>query len=129
MRLDIVPEGLGEHIILRMNLAPAPLVHTHLALLLARVVMEASRANVFDALADRPLTAAEVAVRCGLDGGACGKLLGALATSGYLRYDERTGAFSLTAIARKWLLRASPTSLHDKVLFTFDEDDLIQRMG
>jgi 2-polyprenyl-3-methyl-5-hydroxy-6-metoxy-1,4-benzoquinol methylase len=126
----VVPESIPERIIRRLNLAPVPLVHTHLALLLARAVLEASKAGVFEALSATALTAPEVAARCAMDGKATGKLLGALATSGYLTYEPAEGGrFGLTPMARKWMLPSSSVSLHDKMLFTFFEERLIGQMG
>lgn len=130
MRLDVVAETIAERFAKRLNLGPVPLAHTQLGLLLARTIMEAARAGVFEALADSPLGSADVAIRCRLDPAAAGKLLGALAASGYLRYDPSDGGrFLLTAMARKWLLPSSPVSQHDKMLFTFHESELIDRMG
>jgi len=87
MRLDAVAESIPEKIARHLNLAPVPLAHTHLALLLARSVMEASKAGIFEALAEKARTPAEVAAACGLNPVATQKLLPALATSGYLTYD------------------------------------------
>jgi 2-polyprenyl-3-methyl-5-hydroxy-6-metoxy-1,4-benzoquinol methylase len=92
--------------------------------------MEAAKAGVFDALAASPLRASELAAACQIDAAAAGKLLGALATSGYLTYDPSGGGrFALTSMARKWLLTSSPVSLHDKMLLTFYESEWIDRMG
>ena len=129
MRLDVVPETLVEGAIRLLNLGPVPLVHTHVALLLARAVMEASRAGVFAALGDGPATAADVAARCGLDTRATAKLLDALAASGYFRRRASGERYSLTAMSRKWMLPSSPVSMHDKIVFTSIEDGLIDRMG
>ena len=114
MRLDFVGENISEWIIRRLNLAPIPL-----GLLLARSVLEAAKAGVFEALAASPLGPPDLAARCQIDDAAAGKLLGALATSGYLTYDPSGGRYALTPMARKWLLPSSPVSLHDKMLLTF----------
>ena len=130
MRLDLVGENISERIIRRLNLAPIPLVHTHLGLLLARSVLEAAKAGVFQALAASPLGTSDLAARCQIDAAAAGKLLAALATSGYLRFDPSGGGrYALTPMARKWLLPSSPVSLHDKMLFTFCESEWIDRLG
>lgn len=130
MRVDIVPENIAEWIVGRLNLAPTPLAHTMLAMLLARAVLESSKAGIFDVLAAGSLSAPDVASRCRLDPRAAAKLLGALATSGYLTYDSSGGGrFGLTPVARKWMLPSSPTSLHDKMLFTFYEAAWIDHMG
>ncbi len=129
MRLDVIADSVRERIIRRLNLAPVPLVHTHIAQLLARSVIEASRFGVFDALAAAPLAADAVAERCGLHPGAAAKLLAGLATSGYLAFDAASDRFALTPMARKWMLTSSPVSLHDKIVFQSIEDGFIDRMG
>jgi SAM-dependent methyltransferase len=130
MHLDVVGDTLTERLARRLNLVPMPIAHTHLALILARMVVEAARANVFEALADSPLPANEVAARCQLDPAATAKLLGALATSGYLQYQPANGGhYSLSTMARKWMLPGSATSLHGQILFTPYEDEYIVRMG
>jgi SAM-dependent methyltransferase len=96
-------------------------------MLLARTVMEGSRLGVFEALADGPLAAVEIAARCGGRPGAVKKLLDALAGCEYLRYDG--GRYSLAPVARKWLLPAAPQSLHDKMLLQLLEWDFISHLG
>jgi 2-polyprenyl-3-methyl-5-hydroxy-6-metoxy-1,4-benzoquinol methylase len=129
MHLGIVGDNLLERMALRLNLVPVPIAHTHLALLLARTVIEASRAGVFEALEDSPGTAGEIAARCGLDPAAAAKLLSALTTSGYLHYEKRSARYSSTAVARKWMLPKSAQSIHEQILFTPYEDEWIVRMG
>lgn len=127
VRLDAVAESLIERVIGHLNIAPVPLMHTHVAMLLARTVMEAAEAGVFEAAAAGPVTPAEVASRCRLDTHATSKLLDALATSGYFVFSS--GRYALTPMARKWVLPSSPQSVHDKLLFQFLETDLVNRMG
>jgi 2-polyprenyl-3-methyl-5-hydroxy-6-metoxy-1,4-benzoquinol methylase len=129
MHVDVVPDSVPERLALLARAVPVPMAHTHMALLLARAVIEASRAGVFEALEGGPLTAGELASRCGLDGAAASRLLSALATSGYLAYEKTGERFALTMMARRWMLPSSPVSLHDKMLFTFDEGEWIARMG
>lgn len=115
MRLGLHPESALERLALAVGLVPTPFADTHSAPLLARAILSAVRFGFFEALADRPARADDVALRAGTDPGATRALLGALAGSGYLTArDER---FALTATTRKWLLRASPLSLVDSVLF------------
>lgn len=127
MRLDVVAENLLERVIRRLNLAPVPLMHTHVALLLARAVMEASRAGVFEAAASGPQTPREIAGRCALDPGATAKLVDALTASGY--FTPAGGRYALTPMARKWMLASSPQSVHDKMAFQFVEAGFIDAMG
>src|ERR1022692_1762280 len=104
MHLAIVGDTLLERIALRLNIVPLPIAHTHLALLLARTVIEASRAGIFEALESSAGTAHEIAARCHLDPGATAKLLSALTTTGYVRYDSSDGGrYCSSAMARKWM--------------------------
>jgi 2-polyprenyl-3-methyl-5-hydroxy-6-metoxy-1,4-benzoquinol methylase len=127
MKLGGIPETPIERIGSALGLLPQPLLDTHVAMLLARAIMEGTRLGVFEALKDAPLPAAEVAVRCGCDPKAMGKLLDALAGCEYLRWEA--GRYSLAPVARKWLLAESPQSLRDKMLWQFPEWDYIARIG
>ena len=87
--------------------------------------MVGTKVGVFDALADGPASAADVAQRCGTNPAGTGKLLFALAGAGYLRAKD--GAYELTPVSRKWLLRESPSSIADKRLLQFLEWDWMER--
>jgi SAM-dependent methyltransferase len=119
------PENPIERIIMRMNVAPRPMIETQMAYTLARVIMSATKLGIFEALADGPATAEVVAERCGTDPFATEKLLFALAAADYLEANGET--YALTSLSRKWLLRDSSTSLVDKLLFQFDEWDWVER--
>ena len=114
MRLRAVAENPVEWLLDRLGLLPRPLMDTIVAMLLSRTVLSGSRLGVFDALAPGPLTAAEVAVRCGTDARATAKLLFGLAGARYLR--EEDGRYALTPMARTWMLSSAPRSLHDAIL-------------
>ncbi len=47
MHVDVVPDSVPERLALLARAVPVPMAHTHMALLLARAVIEASRAGVF----------------------------------------------------------------------------------
>lgn len=119
MRLGAIPENLLERVALGLGLVPTPLIDTQLAFTLARTVMIATRLGVFDALADGPLDAAEVAGRCHTHPQATRKLLNALVGVGYLR--ARGERYALTRTVRRWLLATARQSVRDKVLFAFEE--------
>ncbi|HEV8578430.1 MAG TPA: methyltransferase [Thermoanaerobaculia bacterium] len=127
MKLGAVPENPIERIVNALGLSPQPLLDTHIAMLLARAVMEGSRLGVYQALANGPLTAAEIAERCGGHPRATRKLLDALAGCEYLRFEN--GRYSLAPMARKWLLPEAEQSLHDKMLLQFVEWDFIAHTG
>ena len=126
MRIGAVPENPVERAVNRLNLVPRPLIETQMAYTMARLVMLATKLGVFEALSDAPLSAEDVAGRCETDPVATGKLLFALAGSGYLKEDDG-GRYALTPVSRTWLVRASPKSLSDKLLLQFYEWDLLGR--
>ena len=125
MRIGAKAENPLERVAIRANLAPQPMLETQMAFTLARIVMAAAKLEIFEALADGPSSSASVAERCRTDPFATEKLLFALAAAGYADFDGNR--YRLTAMSRKWLLRDSPTSLVDKLLFQFDEWDWIAR--
>src|SRR5260370_20200156 len=84
---------------------------------LARTIMVSTKLGIFEALAKQECTAREVAARCGLDQHATEALLFALAGAGYVRCNEMR--YTLAPVARKWLLKSSPQSLYDYMLFNF----------
>jgi SAM-dependent methyltransferase len=125
MRLGPVAENPLEWVVGRLNVAPRPLLETQIAYTLARVVMVATKLEVFEALADGPAPAGRVAERCGTSPIGTEKLLFALAGAGYLRAED--GGYALTPMSRKWLLRGSPSSLADKMLLQFREWEWLER--
>jgi hypothetical protein len=78
-----------------------------------------NQVGVFESLAGEPLAASKVAQRLGTDSSATDKLLTALRTLGYLRLKGQR--YSLTPVARKYLLKESSRSVHDAILFRFIE--------
>ena len=121
MRLGAIPETPLEWLALRLGRIPTPLVDTHLAFAFARTLMVAVRLGVFEALADADRTATEVAGRCGTADAPTARLLHALVGMGYLRPGRTADRVGLTRGSRRWLTRASPDEVLDKVLFGFDE--------
>ena len=124
MRFGAVAENPVEWLIARLNVAPRPLIETQMAYTLARLIMVGTKLGVFEVLADEPLTAEEVAGRCGTSAVGTDKLLFALAGAGYLSGED--GRYSLTPVTRKWLLRDSPHSVADKLLLQFLEWDWVE---
>src|SRR5918999_659130 len=57
MKLGALPQNPIERVVQSLGLSPEPLLETHIAMLLARAVMEGSRLGVYQALADGPLKA------------------------------------------------------------------------
>jgi len=117
MRLNASPENLLERIALRAGVVPTPLGDTIVAMTLARTIMVATKLGVFEVLAKGECNAQDIATRCGLDRHATEALLFALAGAGYVRSKGKR--FALAPVARKWLLKSSPQSLYDYMLFNF----------
>jgi len=114
MRLAAIPQNFRESIALAAGLVPTPLMDTLVALLLAKTVIAATAVGIFDALETEPLTAGEIAERCGSDRKATEKLVCALFACKYLKY--RGNRFTLAPVSRRWLLRKAFRSLHSAIL-------------
>jgi predicted O-methyltransferase YrrM len=125
VRFGAVPENPVEWLIARLNAAPRPLLETQMAFTLARLIMVGTKVGVFDAVSEGAATPDQVASRCGTSVVGMEKLLFALAGAGYLRASD--GGYALTPVSRKWLLRDSPDSVADKLLFQFLEWDWMER--
>lgn len=125
MRLGLIGEGLIERIIARTNLAPAPLLETQIAFSTARSIMAGVKLGIYDAIGAGAATPAEVAAACRTDPEATTKLMNALVGCRYLRH--RDGRYELTPKTRKWLLRSSPHSIADKLLFQYDEWNIVAK--
>lgn len=123
MRLGIIGENLIERIIAWTNIAPDPLLETQIAFSMARSIMAGVKLGLFDAIGGGATTAAEAAAACNTDPEATTKLLNTLVGCRYLRH--RGGRYALTPKASKWLLQSSPHSIADKLLFQYDEWDIV----
>ena len=77
MRLGIVPDNLLERLALLSGMLPPGIFECWFGIMLARTVMAATKLDVFESLAPAPLTAEEVAQRCGTHPRATEKLLNA----------------------------------------------------
>src|SRR5437660_559985 len=114
MRLTAIPQNVGESIGLAAGLVPTPLIDTLVALLLAKTVIAGAAVGVFDALETGPLTAGEIAQRCGSDPRATENLVRALCACRYLKC--RGNRFASARVSRRWLGRKAPYSLHSAIL-------------
>src|SRR5690242_3955447 len=126
MRLGAIPRGVVERIAFVLGLVPTPLLDSIIALLLARTVMVATRLGVFETIARQPRRVEDIAKQCQTAPAATHKLLDALVGAGYLRL--RGGLYSLAPVARRWLLKDSPWSLHDAILMQFMDEQFIAQM-
>jgi 2-polyprenyl-3-methyl-5-hydroxy-6-metoxy-1,4-benzoquinol methylase len=124
MKIGAIPETLLERLAMVFGLVPIPFIDTFHAVIVARAVMVATKLDVFDALAARPLPATALAAQLGLDAAALEKLLNLLIAIGYVKHGS--AGFSPTRLARKWLMRDSPQSIRDNMLLRFLEWQAIE---
>lgn len=125
MRIGAIAENIIERIALRFNAVPEPLLETQIAFSMAGTVMAGVKLGVFEAAAAGPQTVDAIAEVCKTHPRGTEKLLSALTSCGYFSYAN--GRYALTPKSRKWLLRASPQNLCDKLLFQFYEWDMVAR--
>lgn len=126
MKFGPIPETLPERLALSLGLIPIPLAQSHPTLLMTRALMVSARFGLFQALAEGPRTADEVAARCRTHPRATRILLDTLVSLEHVRVSEKR--YELTGQARKWLLPDSPQSVHDNLLYRYLEWDWIARM-
>ena len=103
MRLGVVPDDLLERMALLSGMLPPGIFECWFGIMLARTVMATTRLNVFESLAAGPLTAEEVAERCGTHPRATEKLLNALVGVGCLQVFGKR--YRLRRSARSWVLK------------------------
>jgi SAM-dependent methyltransferase len=116
MKLTASPENILESIAKWSGMAPLPLVHTHIAFINARVIIDAAHLGLFEALKDAPKTIQELAEACHLNAQALRPVMGALTSAEYLTYAQ--DKFALTSMSRKWLLKDARQSLYYQMLFS-----------
>ena len=115
MKLKSQPQNIIELIGLWGNVIPEPLLHTHIGFIFARAIIAATDTGIFDAIAGNSKTADEIAEVCNLNKKAVKTILGTLSGVGYLKYSG--DLYDLTPISRKWLVKNSPHSIRDFVIF------------
>lgn len=114
MKLSALPENLRECVALACGMVPTPLMDTLVGLLLAKTIIAATTIGIFDALETEPLTATEIAERCGTEAKATEKLVRALFACKYLKFEG--DRFKLARVSRRWLPRKAFRSLHSAIL-------------
>jgi SAM-dependent methyltransferase len=119
MKLGIIADNWVERLILSTGLLPPGVVDSWFGIALARTVMAATRLDVFEVLAAGPLTAAEVARRCGTHPRGTEQLLNALVGVGCLQV--RGDRYRLRRSARSWVLKDGKNSFRDQVLMHYLE--------
>jgi SAM-dependent methyltransferase len=107
-----------ERVVFALGIVPTPLLFGFWGMGTSRVVISGTRLGVFEALADGPRTAEEVARGCGCDPGGMETLLDALNGFGYVR--RRGGRYRNARQTTRWLLERSKPGFRDAMFFYAD---------
>ncbi|MDQ2996180.1 MAG: methyltransferase [Chloroflexota bacterium] len=106
--MPIVPNALERLLFFGLNVGPGPVLDIFGAVAF-RTVLAAVNLGVFDVLRDGSLTAADLAHRIGADERGVTVLLETLIPLGYV--TKKGQRYANTAMARKWLVRSSPSTI------------------
>ncbi|MCW2998807.1 MAG: putative O-methyltransferase [Solirubrobacterales bacterium] len=118
MRLSLRPDSVPEAVGLAVGMVPEPIFDSYVALMQARTLMVAWRIGVFDALADAPGTAEDVAARLQVTSEGLAVVLPALHALGYVVADGPQ--YALSRKARRTLTAGGRRALGDWMAFTHD---------
>jgi SAM-dependent methyltransferase len=119
VKLGLVGDNLVERFALLSGMLPPGIFECWFGIMLARTIMAATKLDVFESMASRPLTAKEVAQRCGTNPRATEKLLNALVGVGCIKF--RRGRYALLKSARAWVLKDGKNSFRDQNLLHYLE--------
>jgi hypothetical protein len=109
VNVGILPETILERVALWLGLVPVPVIDLLFGPLKARILMTGVRLGVFEALHDRPRTAADLASALSLDPAGLEFLLRALAHVQYL--ERREGRYRLSSLSRRTMVAGAPMEL------------------
>lgn len=107
--------SLFERVLLRLHLLPIPIMDTFPNVLFGKALALAVRRGIFEALANVPRTAAEIASRARLSVGGTELLVQSFLQTGYLHASGNR--YALTNEAKKWLLQDSPTYVGNLIYY------------
>lgn len=108
MKIILKSQNPLEWLVMQTGLIPAPLLLAHFGFMISKIIWEASECNVFEALAVKSATAAEVASTCKLNEKATTAVLVALAGMQLVKFSNQR--YTLSKASKKWLLKSSPDS-------------------
>ncbi len=115
MQLRVSPENPLEWLALQTNNIPIPLLHVQMYFVMAKAVMEAADAGVFECIGHNKKTVEEIATQCQLNVNALSQLLNLMVSMEYLKHEN--SLFSMTNMAKKWILPESADSVHDIAVY------------
>jgi len=119
MKLGVVPENLPEQLALWLGIPPPGIVESWLGIMASRVVMAATKLNIFESLAAGPLTAPAITTKCATHPRATEQLLNALVGMGCLRVKGEQ--YALPRRMRAWILADGKYSFRGQILLRYLE--------
>ncbi|MBS3973567.1 MAG: class I SAM-dependent methyltransferase [Actinobacteria bacterium] len=123
MRPVVRAETPLEWLLLRLGLVPTPLLDGYWGMTISRSLITAVELELFEALGDGPLSAAELSDRLGTDRHGTEILLKALNGARYL--SCRNGRYSNGRVVHRWLVDGALVHLRDSLLFYGDLWDVM----
>lgn len=126
MNYGLIPTNPLERLALWSGRVPVPAIDALFSLLKARSLMSASKLGVFQALAEGPGTAAELAYRLSLDEDSLELLLRALTHSGYLLCRGRT--FRLSKLSKRSLIKGGPLELMGYLEWNYTQWEMLEHL-
>lgn len=126
MRYGTIPKGLKERLARALGVVPYPMLDVLVAPLQARALIVAERTSVFNALAERGATTADLAKRLALDESCLDLVLRLLSSMGYVK--PRAGVWSLSRLGRKHFGAEASHSFAGFVAFGAPQWEWISRL-
>lgn len=114
MKLGVIPENLAERLALWAGIPPPGILESWMGIMASRAVIAATKLDIFEHLAACPLTAQELAEKCGSHRRATEQLLNALVSMDCLRFQGER--YALPRKMRAWILADGKHSFRDQVL-------------
>lgn len=115
MQLKVSPDNPLEWAGLMMNMVPMPLLHIQIFPVIAKAVLEAADAGIFEAVAQGATSVDAIAEICKLNPKATTELMGLLTALGYFTY--RNYQFAPTKMTSRWMRQDDPESVHGMMIF------------
>jgi 2-polyprenyl-3-methyl-5-hydroxy-6-metoxy-1,4-benzoquinol methylase len=126
MQYGAIPTSLIERIALASGKVPIPVLDTLFAMLKARSVMAGVRLGVFEGLAKRAGTAADLAAALGVDTEGLELLLRTLVYCGYVELDGEQ--FALSALGRRSMITGAPRDLTGYVQWNYTQWEFAEHL-
>lgn len=116
MKIGAIAQNPLEWIAIKAKLLPMPLLYSHFGFMMSKFLLEAVDVGIFEYIGHGQKNLPEIAQACGsLNEKALQGTLGVMVSMGQI--EHQNGQFSLTAEAKKYLLKDSQDSVYWMMLF------------